>query len=139
MARLFAFLANRPDLVAAGARREASVLTETATRAVSGPLGWGVGFYQGGEVLLRRRPVDDREVVDVSFAVAEARTDTLIGHIRRASVGALTTENAHPFRYRQWLFAHTGTVAGIGAMRERLVDSIPQFLRRNVRGETDSG
>jgi glutamine amidotransferase len=58
--------------------------------------------------------------------------------VRRASVGALRTENTHPFRYRSWVFAQTGTIGGFERLRERLLASQPEFLRRNVRGETDS-
>jgi len=135
MARLFGRLANRPDLVAKGAVAEASLLAETVKDHA---LGWGVGFYQGGELLLKRRPIDDRSRIVVADAVSDVRTDTLIGHVRNATIGAMSTENTHPFRYRQWLFAHTGTISGFPVMRDRLVESIPQFLRRNVRGDTDS-
>lgn len=135
MARLFAFLANRPDVGAKVLEAEASLIDHPAHGE---PLGWGAGFYQGGEVLLRRRPVDERGVLPLAASLADVRTTALLGHVRRASVGTLRTENTHPFRHRQWLFAHTGTVSGFSSMYERLVESIPQFLRRNVRGETDS-
>ena len=135
MARLFGFIANRPDILARVAAHEARLLVEPNPGK---SLGWGIGFYQGGEVLLRRRPVDDRPTVDLSIALSDVRTDVAIGHVRSATVGAQSTENTHPFRYRQWLFAHTGTVAAFASMRDRLAESIPQFLRRNVRGETDS-
>src|SRR5262249_34998651 len=102
------------------------------------PLGWGIGFYQAGEVLLRRRPIDDREEIDLVEAAGDVRADVMIGHVRRASVGALRTENTHPFRYRMWMFAQTGTIGGFERLRERLLASQPEFLRRNVRGETDS-
>jgi glutamine amidotransferase len=62
----------------------------------------------------------------------------LIGHVRHATVGSLRTENTHPFRYRAWLFAHSGTIGGYERLRERLLQAQPEFLRRNVRGETDS-
>jgi predicted glutamine amidotransferase len=135
MARLFAFIANRPDL---GARVMAAESTLLEERASDSPLGWGVGFYQGGEVLLRRRPIDERPVLPLGDAVHDIRSDVLIGQVRQATVGTMRTENTHPFRHRQWLFAHTGTVAGFPGLRDRLAESIPQFLRRNVRGDTDS-
>jgi glutamine amidotransferase len=136
MARMFGFIGNRSDL---GAR----VLTSNAEllrvrRKPGEPLGWGLGFYQAGEILLRRRPIDDREEIDLTEAAEDIRTDVLVGHVRRASVGALRTENTHPFRYRSWVFAQTGTIAGFDRLRERLLLSQPEFLRRNVRGETDS-
>ena len=135
MARLFGFISNRPDLGARVLEAESRLLEE---KAKDEPLGWGVGFYQGGELLLRRRPVDDRSTLAIAEALRDVRTDVLIGHVRRATVGTMRTENTHPFRYRQWLFAHTGKIDGFPAMRDRLAESIPQFLRRNVRGDTDS-
>jgi len=135
MARLFGFVGNRADLGARVLELESKPLTVVARGAT---LGWGIGFYQAGEVLLRRRPIDERPEIDVSVLAKDLRADVLIGHVRAATVGNLRTENTHPFRYRQWLFAHTGTIDGVGSLRERVSDSLPEFLRRNVRGDTDS-
>lgn len=136
MARMFGFIGNRSDLGARVLELNAAALRVKADP--DHPLGWGIGFYQSGEVLLRRRPIDDRPVIDLSEAAHGARTDVLIGHIRQPTVGGLRTENTHPFRYRSWLFAQTGTIQGFVRLRERLMESLPEFLRRNVRGETDS-
>jgi predicted glutamine amidotransferase len=135
MARLFGLIGNRPDLAGRVLALESEALS-AQTRGSA--LGWGLGFYQGGEVLMRRRPIDDREKIELDKLAADVRADVLIGHVRSATVGALRTENTHPFRYRQWLFAQTGTLAGFDAIRERLLSSVPEFLRGNVRGETDS-
>ena len=136
MARMFGFIGNRADLGARVLALHADVLKVPVSPG--GPMGWGMGFYQAGEVLLRRRPIDEREVIDLTPVVEGMRTDVLIGHVRRPTVGSLRTENTHPFRYRQWLFAQTGTIGGFAALRERLLESQPEFLRRNVRGDTDS-
>jgi predicted glutamine amidotransferase len=69
---------------------------------------------------------------------ADVRADVLLGHVRQATVGVLRTENTHPFRYRQWLFAQTGTVSEFERVRERLIQSVPEFLRGGIRGETDA-
>lgn len=135
MARLFALIANRPDLAPWVFAAEATLLAEPARHAA---LGWGVGFYQGGEVLLRRRPIDERPTLPIAASLSDVRTDTLVGHVRTATVGSMRTENTHPFRYRQWLFAHTGTIAGFASLRDRLAASLPTFLARDVRGDTDS-
>jgi predicted glutamine amidotransferase len=136
MGRMFGFIGNRADLGARVLELHASVLK--IRPRPDEPLGWGIGFYQSGEVLLRRRPIDDREEIDMSAEAENVRTDALIGHVRRATVGGLSTENTHPFRYRSWLFAQTGTIMGFERLRPRLMESLPEFLRRNVRGETDS-
>lgn len=136
MARLVGFIGNRPDIGAKALELEGSALDVRRGPDVSA--GWGVGFYQGGEILLKRRPIDDAPVVRPAELTRDVRGDILIAHVRAATVGALRTENTHPFRYRQWLFAQTGTVEAFGPLRGRLSDSLPQFLQRNVRGETDS-
>ena len=105
MARMFGFIGNRADLGARILELSAPVLR--VRRDPNVPLGWGIGFYQSGEVLLRRRPIDERELIDVAEVAESVRTDVMIGHVRRATVGALRTENTHPFRYRSWLFAQT--------------------------------
>jgi predicted glutamine amidotransferase len=135
MARLFGMIGNRPDLAPRVLAFEADALR---ARSKEVPLGWGLGFYQGGEVLMRRRPIDERQELDVARLGADLRADLLVGHVRHATVGALRTENTHPFRYRQWLFAETGTVTDFEHIRDRLVASVPEFLRSGIRGETDA-
>jgi glutamine amidotransferase len=135
MARLFGMIGNRPDL---GARILVFEGDALRVRAKGTPLGWGIGFYQGGEVLIRRRPIDDHPEIDVAKLAVDVRADVLVGQVRAATVGALRTENTHPFRYRQWLFAQTGTVSQFDQVRDRLVGSVPEFLRGGIRGETDA-
>ncbi|HEX2731784.1 MAG TPA: class II glutamine amidotransferase [Polyangiaceae bacterium] len=141
MARLFGFISNRHELgprVLLAQAEHLRVKRTAASGGVDSPLGWGVGFHQFGEVLLRRRPLDERPEIDLSQVIEGLKTDVLIGHVRQPTVGALRTENTHPFRYRQWLFAQTGTIEGFEQLRERLLDAQPAFLRPNLRGDTDS-
>lgn len=136
MARLIGFIGNRPDLGARALEFEQSALE--VRRASTGSLSWGLGYYQGGEILLKRRPFEDRRSVNFAQLTSGLKADVLVGHVRTATVGTLRTENTHPFRYRQWLFAMTGTVPNIESLRGRLRESMPQFLARDVRGDTDA-
>lgn len=138
MARLVGFIGNRPDLGARALALDEASLEVRRGAHNEGGLGWGVGFYQGGDLLLKRRPIDDRSRINFADLTKEIKADVLVGHIRTATVGALKTENTHPFRYRQWLFAETGTVPKFEVLRARLRDSLPQFLARDVRGDTDA-
>ncbi len=117
MARLFGLIGNRADLAGRvlGAEKDA-----LSVDAKGKQLGWGVGFYQGGEVLMRRRPIDDRPTLDMAKAAGDVRADLLVGHARNATVGTLRTENTHPFRYRQWLFAQSGTLPAFHLVPGRL-------------------
>lgn len=136
MARLVGFIGNRPDLGARVIELEGRALDVRRRSGVTP--GWGVGFYQAGEILLKRRPIDDRDEVRPADITRDVRADTLVAHVRLATVGAPRTENTHPFRYRHWLFANTGTVEAFSRLRGRLTEQLPQFLHRDVRGETDS-
>src|ERR1700722_8504948 len=135
MARLFGIIGNRPDLAARVLACDAEALR---ARSKGAPLGWGLGVYQGGEVLMRRRPLDERPDIDIAKLAGDVRADLVVGHVRQATIGALRTENTHPFRYRQWLFAQTGTVSEFDQVRERLIASVPEFLRGGIRGDTDA-
>ena len=133
MSRVLALVGNRPDVCGVAAKHYAHLLqVETHGKA----LGWGIGFYQAGEALLRRRPIDDREVIEIS-ALNDISAGLIIAQIRTPGVGALRTENTPPFRYRDWLFAQRGTIAGFEQIRDPLLERVPEFLRCNLRGETD--
>ena len=125
MARLIGLIGNRADLAARVLASESEALQVSSAhfsgKGTSSSLGWGIGFYQGGEVLMRRRPIDDHATVDVAKVAGDVRADVLVGHVRNATVGSLRTENTHPFRYRQWLFAQTGTLPSFEAIRDRLL------------------
>lgn len=137
MGRLIGYMANRAD-------RLADALTEE--QAAVGPASiadadaWGIGFYQGGEILHKKRPRSALESgsLDWHEVAGNVRSDCAVIHFRRATVGDFRAENTHPFRMRQWLFAHDGTVHGFEAIREALLEPMPDFLRRNIRGTTDS-
>ncbi len=137
MARLVGLIANRPDLCNRFARYESDVLRARPPRRGE-QWGWGVGFFQSGEILLKRRPLDDRDELTIADMLDDVRSDIHVVQVRHATVGALRTNNSHPFRYRQWMFANTGTISNFGALRPRLLDALPSFLQRSVRGDTDS-
>lgn len=134
MSRLMAMVANDPE-------RVGCVLFPGRRQLVADDRemdGWGIGTYQGGEVLLQRHPRRLRDTVDFYALGAKLRTDVMVGHVRHATVGSVKLENTHPFRFRSWLLAHHGTIGNFGDIHDELVRCIPDFLRRNIRGQTDS-
>lgn len=135
MGRLLGYMANRTDRLGDVLDEERDAI---AFSPGFSPDAWGIGFYQGGEVLHKKRPRLDEGPIDWAQVARDVRSDCVVLHFRQATVGDYRADNTHPFRMRQWLFAHNGTVEGFAAIRERLVESLPDFLRRNVRGATDS-
>lgn len=133
MTGLFGFLASRPQV-------GASVLSADAgpveVREAGESLRWGVGYFEGDEILLRRRPADPRTVVPIGQMVANVQANQLIGYYGSAKLNAMHTDDTHPFRYRTWLFAHAGVIDARPAVREKLMQVLPDFLRASLRGET---
>jgi len=102
------------------------------------PVGWGIGFYQDGEPLVRKCPLEDPPRTSLLDVVSEITSDVLVGHVREPTVGSLSSENTHPFRFRHWLFAHGGTIACFSDIKEQMGEAMPDFLKRSLGGETDS-
>jgi predicted glutamine amidotransferase len=133
MSRLFGVMCNEPEHL-----KCALVDARDALTAEGAPDGWGLAFFQGGEVLLQRNPKPVAGDVDFYTAIRDLRTDYVVGHVRDAGGEKAKLENTQPFRFRTWVFAHSGKVESIDVVRKEVVEFIPDFLRRNIRGETDS-
>ena len=75
--------------------------------------GWGIAFFEGRGV---RQFIDKDAACDSPVAELIRRypikSQNVISHIRKATVGAVTLENCHPFVREQWghywVFAHNG-------------------------------
>lgn len=140
MARLIGLFGNRSDLIGRVVQHEARVLDVRERTGRSSLGGWGVGFHQGGEVLIRKRPLEQRAHLSIAELVQDVQADSVIVHVRASEDATRTdgAENTHPFRYRHWLFAQTGALPGFPRARERLLESVPDFLKSQIRGETDA-
>jgi glutamine amidotransferase len=102
------------------------------------PDGWGVAYYVEGAPHLLRSPglaLTDSLFHRVSGVVA---SETVVAHIRKATQGANTVLNCHPFQHGRWVFAHNGDIPTFARDREALIARIDPDLRRFVLGDTDS-
>ncbi len=102
------------------------------------PDGWGLGWYEeaGPRVVRSLTPAHgDGEFEKLSHFVS---AQTVVAHVRKASIGRVAEENTHPFQRGPWLFAHNGTLPEWEKNRPRLEELIAPALRDKLRGETDS-
>jgi predicted glutamine amidotransferase len=91
--------------------------TGLATRAEEHKDGFGIAFFEDKGVRLF---VDPHSAVHSPVADMvrgyPIRSDNVIAHIRKATVGRVALENTHPFQRelwgRYWVFAHNGDLKG---------------------------
>ncbi len=148
MSHLVAYVGNEPDNMACALFSARGALVSRAEK----PEGWGLGFVQGGDVLLQKRPRVESKEVDLYGLIKDLRADAVVGRVGFRSDGSTPAEDADPFRFRSWLFGSVGEIGDISSsdaipcsegaafdgVRERLLESVPDFLRRNIRGKSPS-
>ncbi|MGE5186208.1 MAG: class II glutamine amidotransferase [Acidobacteriota bacterium] len=132
--KLFACMCNQP-------KRLWSALAPVRAVLVAEPpvSRWGLGYTQGGDVLLVRTPKSSDKPVDLASPLAEIPTDCAIAQAVRDDGGRplAGTDNTPPFRFRRWMFAQTGHPIGeLESIVPRLLEHVPEYLRRNIKGRS---
>ncbi len=110
--------------------------------------GWGVAGYSESEPTFfgksKSSAAEDPGYDSAVSKAALSKTSVLIAHIRKATSGATTLENTHPFIKDGWIFCHNGTVydaedISVGKLKpagttdsERLFYFIIDFLKKEV-------
>src|SRR5678816_4419618 len=127
--KLFACMCNQPQ------RLWAALTPMRAVLQAQPPVSrYGLAYSQGGDVLLVRTPKSSHKPIDLAGPLAEIATDCAIGQaVNDDRFGG--TDNTPPFRFRRWMFAQGGS-PNLDAATPRLLEHIPEYLRRNLKGRT---
>ena len=135
MNRLVAYIGNDPDRLACALQpaREALRVFSAGSAA-----DWGLGFIQGGDVLLQKRSRSSTAQVDFFDLAQDLRAEALVGRATQGENERASTANVGPFLFSYLLFGAVCELGDISQIRWRLLDSIPEFLRRNIRGHSPS-
>ncbi len=130
----FALLTSDPNLLRCQLDRLADAVRLSADGTENAI---GLGSYTQEDVLLQRlaQPPTLKSLADGWRA---GESDAVLYHAQTLAVGMTLEPNTQPFRYRRWLFAHDGQVQAFSALRNRLLTTLPEFLQRHLKGETDS-
>lgn len=133
MSVLLGVLTSDPNLLKCElARLEGQVALQAEPKANA----VGLGAYEDSEVLLRRLASDAG--LTVGSLAPPHESGALLFHAGRLPVGLSLEDNTQPFRARAWLFAHQGALNGFDQLRASLLEELPDFLRWQVKGSTDS-
>lgn len=82
--------------------------------------GWGIAFFEGAgcRVFLDVMPSNISPIAEL-VRHYPIKSKHVVAHIRKATKGAVTLENCHPFQRelwgRYWVFAHNGTLEGFAS------------------------
>jgi glutamine amidotransferase len=136
MCRLFGFRSNIPSRV------HHALVTETNSLRVQSREhkdGWGIASYGEAPLPSLVRGLGPAHI-DPEFERASRllASHAVVAHVRLASVGNVVESNAHPFTFRQWAFAHNGTLRNFAQHRACLEAEIDTDFRALIRGDTDS-
>ena len=135
MCRLFGFRSVIPSKV-----HRSLLAAENALGIQSNlhPDGWGVAFYVDGSPHVTRSPLTALGDALFHRLSGVVSSETVLAHVRKATQGAPTVLNCHPFQYGRWVFAHNGDVPAFDQHRDALLAQVAPQLQRYILGETDS-
>jgi predicted glutamine amidotransferase len=131
---VFAVFTSDPNLIRCELHRLKDIVSldsKPSSNAV------GLGSYAQDEVLLQRH-ASDVKPAELPGVWTGPESEAFVYHGGVLPVGYSLEENTQPFRYRRWLFAHTGAVSQFERVRGKLLSTLPDFLQRQVKGDTDS-
>jgi predicted glutamine amidotransferase len=101
--------------------------------------GYGIGWYtEKPEPGLFKGAEPAWSNENLHEICAQTRAHIFMAHIRAASTGASQRSNAHPFKYRNWLFQHNGHIENFEVVRRELQCAIAPELFPLLKGTTDS-
>ncbi len=101
--------------------------------------GWGIGWYdEHGLPVLERHATAAFEGLHFSETAERVYSETVVAHVRLATVGEPDDRNAHPFVNGKWTMAHNGTVTAFQTLEPQMMQETAPWLRRYRVGQTDS-
>jgi glutamine amidotransferase len=87
----------------------------------------GVGYYENGKVLLRKRPVTT--ALTLEKLGQDIRSDVFVTTWHHTGPDGFREESVAPFRFRNWLFAGKGQLVSSGELANVMAE-LPEFLLR---------
>ena len=103
--------------------------------------GFGIGWYN---LLRRREPALFRSIrpawndENLSYNASMIRTNCLLAHIRAATEGGVSIQNAHPFQYKEFLMMQNGGIQDFLKIKRRLINRLDEEIFQWIQGQTDT-
>jgi len=131
MPRMIAYLGNDDSLTPVAVQSLRDSLDFPPTSESSG---FGFGWIQDGRSLLRTNPKPGAAGPDFVGLMADIPSRSIVGHLRGSDEEGVDALDLQPFRFRRWVFAHVGEEPELEQTRAELLETVPEFIRGNVKG-----
>ncbi|MFB6264836.1 MAG: class II glutamine amidotransferase [Bradymonadaceae bacterium] len=141
MCRLYGMRATHPTRPACELIDAQNSLIQQAVedgRGLENPHGWGIGWVHDGATECARQVEPADESAEYRRNVLDTAAETVVAHVRRATVGDPCYENTHPFRDGEQFLAHNGHVGKFDAVRPKILEALPAGVADRIQGTTDS-
>lgn len=89
---------------------------------------WGLGYFADDRALVIKKPGDLLQNRSAYELASNVRSRVVVACADDSGI----REGAPPYRFRRWLFGTSGDLSALGAMRQRIVDRLPDFVRSEV-------
>jgi glutamine amidotransferase len=101
--------------------------------------GFGVGWYgDDPEPGVYRSVSPAWNDQNLRGLAAHVRSGLFLAHVRASTGTAIQQSNCHPFRYREWLWMHNGSIRNLSLVKRELMLAVDPDLYPLIEGSTDS-
>lgn len=141
MCRLYGFRANEPTKVECSLVLAQNALLAQSRGDMRGKAhadGWGIAYYENSVPQVLKSETAAFETLHFSTAAERVFSETVLAHVRRATVSEPSLANTHPFHRGPWVFAHNGTVRAFDSVAPQIEADTPNYLLEARLGQTDS-
>jgi predicted glutamine amidotransferase len=101
--------------------------------------GFGIGWYGDGREPSIYRSIgpawNDQNLRELA---AHVKSGLFLAHIRASTGTAIQQTNCHPFRHREWLWMHNGSIRSFDIVKRDLMLAVDPDLYPYIEGSTDS-
>jgi len=127
MCRLLGLVANKPVDIEFSLQRFKEFATDNRD-------GWGIGWYENNFPMVFKQGISAKDKKSqLPNLSKEVRSKIIIAHVRKGTGAPPSEINSHPFQYKNWIFAHNGSVD-----RDYLLSLLKDEYIKELKGETDS-
>lgn len=135
MCRLFGFRS-----IIKGRVHESLLNADNALQVQSNlhPDGWGIAYYilsSPHVIKSKDNAINDNLFNKISGIVS---SETVLAHVRSATLGENNLLNTHPFQYGHWVFAHNGNIKNFKKYKTQIEKLINPQIKPFLLGSTDS-